>query len=63
MKEEIVSKEETFYDCVQSLISAEPRAKAFYMTLDEREQGKIILHADTVCSYTELERFVQDMRA
>lgn len=62
MTESISSHEKTLYDCVQSLISAEPRAKSFYMALDEREQGHIMLHADTVCSYEDLESFVRQIR-
>ena len=61
--EPISSREETLYDCVQSLLSAEPRAKEYYLALDEREQGEVILHADSICSYERLQNFVSGMRA
>lgn len=60
---DISSREETLYDCVQSLLSAEPRARDYYMRLGEREQGEIILHADSVCSYERMQNFVRGMRA
>lgn len=62
MNENISSREEALYDCVQSLISAEPQAKAFYLALDEREQGHILLHSDTICTMGELESFVRQIR-
>lgn len=62
MNDSISSREERLYDCVQSLLSAEPQAKEFYMTLDEREQGHIMQHSDTICSIGELEKFVRKIR-
>ena len=62
MQEPVSSRGETLYDCVQSLISAEPRAKEYYLSLDEREQGQMILHADSVCSYERMQKFVQNLR-
>ncbi|MDR3765614.1 MAG: hypothetical protein Q3Y08_01060 [Butyricicoccus sp.] len=59
----ISSREETLYDCVQSLLAAEPRAKECYLALDEREQGEVILHADSICSYERLQNFVSGMRS
>ncbi len=61
--EPISSHEETLYDCVQSLLSAEPRAKDYYLSLNEQEQGEVILHADSVCSYERLKNFVTGLRS
>ena len=62
MNAPISSREENLYDCVQSLISAEPRARDYYLSLDEREQGEVILHADSVCSFERMQNFVRNMR-
>lgn len=62
MKNPVSSHEECLYDCVQSLLSAEPHAKTYFMSLDEREQGHIMLHSDTICSMTDLESFVRQIR-
>lgn len=50
---------ETLYDCVQSLLAAEPRAQEYFLTLPEDAQGHINLHADSVCSYERLKRFAE----
>ncbi|MBS6547074.1 MAG: hypothetical protein KH319_06815 [Butyricicoccus pullicaecorum] len=62
MQEAISSKEEALYDCVQSLIAAEPRAKEYYLSLSEQEQGQMILHADSICSYERMQNFVNHLR-
>lgn len=62
MMEGFSSREETLYDCVQSLIAAEPQAKTLFMTLDERTQGHMLLHADSICSYAALQNAVQQLR-
>lgn len=60
--EPISSRGETLYDCVQSLLAAEPRAKEYYLSLDERAQGEVIQHAGSVCSYERLKSFVSGLR-
>lgn len=49
--------QETLYDSVQSLLAADPRAKAYFLTLSEAQQGWIQQHSDRVCSYERLRQY------
>lgn len=48
------STQETLYDCVQSLLADDPRAKDYFMQLNEAQQGWVQQHSSEICSYERL---------